>query len=926
MRVPRSLRLPLIIAPAYALTAAGGLALGVGADGGIVAWPAGGLTLVMLLCSARRDWLTLLATVAVVELLVDSVAGFPPIGVAGVAATNLIEPWLGAVLYRSLARTVAPPDLSRPRDALRLGACVITAPAVANVVAAFAVVAGGMTEVSRATAWLSFTSADAVGIVTTLPVFLAIVQRRAQLSTEVIASVAATVGAVTIVFLFGNGVHLYLAALPMLWAAIRMGAFGASATSIGLVVTAAFLTGRGQGPFARQTVDSILDLQFALVSLEVLVVATAVVGGALARERDAAGQQAGSFERILSSLHSVVLTERVWPDESAETVFLGPGFERLLGRPVTRDTARSAAAETMHPDDRAAVRANAAYATLATGRETSVDWRVPREMGGYRWLRTRLMPRGRVTDGGPVTVDGLIADVTREREILAALAEQGEVVERLTSSIAETVYTLEVLPGRHLVPRFRSESFTALTGGEPADAPNEAWTDRIHPDDRPDISSIVADSWTLEYRLMGADGVERWILDRARRHVTPDGRVFIEGIAADNTERRRAEESLDEAVARLKVMSETDELTGLANRRVMTDALEHALVAAEADGTAVAVVMLDIDRFKQINDTYGHAAGDEVLRELARRFTLLVRTTDGRCAPDLIARWGGEEFCALIAGVDDPAIARAAAERIREATVAVPFRISSGSEIAVTISGGVTVGTGSIEHLVDEADRALYIAKRRGRDQVRLFTDLGPADLVPGDSDAVRLAQALAFAVETREGSQDLHSRHVSDLAGAVAAHLCLPDAMVERCRLAGWLHDVGKLTVPDAVVAADGDISPVEQEIMKAHTTIGDQLVSTMPGLAEAHLGVRHHHERFDGTGYPDGLAGPAIPLEARIVAAADVFSTMVVRGATDRAAAIARLQHPAGGQLDPQVVAALVAVLLDEGRALAARFGTAA
>jgi diguanylate cyclase (GGDEF)-like protein len=803
---------------------------------------------------------------------------------------------------------------------------VIVAPALANVIAASAVVAGDMTEVSRATAWLSFTAADAVGIVTTLPFFLAIAQRRARWSLELLVSVAATVCAVAVVFLFGDGVHLYLAALPMLWAAIRLGPFGASATSIGMVVTAAFLTARGQGPFAAQTIEKIIDLQVALVSLEVLVIATAVIGGALARERDAAGQQAGSFERILSSLHSVVLTECVWPDESAETVFLGPGYERLLGRPVTRDTTRRAAYDAMHPDDRPAVAANAAYATLASGRETSVDWRVPREMGGYRWLRTRLMPRARVTDGGPVTVDGLIADVTREREILAALAEQGEVVERLTSSIAESVYTLEVLPDGQFVPRFRSESFTALTGGEPPDAPNEAWTDRIHPDDRPGIAAMTDDSWTLEYRLLGADGVERWILDRARRHVTPDGRVFIEGIAADNTERRRAEQSLDEAVARLKVMSETDELTGLANRRVMTDALEQALATAEADGTAVAVVMLDVDRFKQINDTYGHAAGDEVLRELARRFTSLVRQTDQRRTPDLVARWGGEEFCALIADIDDPAAARAVGERIREATVAAPFRLSSGTEIAVTISAGVSVGTGSIEHLVDEADRALYTAKRRGRDQVRLFTDLGPADLVPGDSDAVRLAQALAFAVETREGTQDLHSRHVSDLSGAVAAHLGLPDAMVERCRLAGWLHDVGKLTIPDAVVAADAGGGPAEQEIMKAHATIGDQLVSTMPGLAEAHLGVRHHHERYDGTGYPDGLAGAAIPLEARIVAAADLFSTLTARGDIDRVAAIAAVQQAAGSQLDPQVVAALVAVLLDETRTIAARFGTAA
>ena len=735
MRVPRSLRLPLFFAPVYAIMAAGGLALGVGADGGIVAWPAGGLTLVALLCSARRDWLPLLATVAVVELAIDSAAGFPAIGVVGVAATNVLEPFLGAVLYRTLAGTVAPPDLSRPRDALRLGAAVILAPAIANIVAASAVVAGEMTEVSRATAWLSFTAADSVGIVTTLPFFLAIAQRRARWSWELAASVAATVGAVTVVFLFGDGVHLYLAALPMLWAAIRLGPFGASATSIGLVVTSALLTGRGQGPFASQTVEKILDLQVALVSLEVLVMAAAVIGGALARERDVAGQQAGSFERILSSLHSVVLTERVWPDESSETVFLGPGYERLLGRAVTRDTTRRAAYEAMHPADRSAVAANAAYATLASGRETSVDWRVPREMGGYRWLRTRLMPRARVTDGGPVTVDGLIADVTREREILAALAEQGEVVERLTSSIAESVYTLEVLPGGEFVPRFRSEAFTALTGGEPTDAPNEAWTERIHPDDRPGVAAMADDSWTIEYRLTGADGVERWILDRARRHVTPDGRVFIEGIAADNTERRRAEQSLDEAVARLKVMSETDELTGLANRRVMTDALEQALAKAEANGTAVAVVMLDVDRFKQINDTYGHAAGDEVLRELARRFAL-VRQADGRRAPDLVARWGGEEFCALIAGVDDPGGGRApVGERIREATIAaaVPRRRAAPTS-TVTISARRQRSASELDRAPSStrADRALvHRPSAAAATRVRLFTDLGPRDLVP---------------------------------------------------------------------------------------------------------------------------------------------------------------------------------------------------
>ncbi len=925
MRLPAPLRLPLIVAAGYLVCAAGGLLLGVGPDGVTLAWPAAGLTLVLLLSRPQREWLQILVTVAVLEVAIDVAAGFPPLAVAGLLATNVVEPLLGALLYRRLARTVAPPELGRPRDALRLGICALVAPAIANTIAVAAVVAAGLTNVPALTVWLSFTTTDALGIVTTAPLFLAILQGRARLSWEIAGMVAATVAAGTVVFLFGNGVHLYMAALPMLWAAVRRGPFAASLTSIALLVTAAFLTGRGLGPFAAQTVTAILDLQAALVSLVVLVAATAVVAAALSRARDHADQQAGSFERILGSLSSVVLTERIHPDESAEILFLGPGFDRLLARPVTPETLRQTAADAMHPDDRRAVAEAAAYATLAGGRETTADWRVPLPIAGHRWLRTRLIPRRPAIAGEPLVVDGLITDVTQEREMLAALAEQGEVVERLTSSIAESVYTLEVLPDGTIVPRFRSESFTSLTGGVAPDAPNEAWTERVHPDDRGLLAGLFdRDSWEIEYRVIGLDGVERWILDRARRHVTADGRVFIEGIAADNTERRHAEESRDEAVARLKVMSETDELTSLANRRVMTEAMAQALAGATARGGRIGVLMLDVDRFKSVNDTYGHAAGDDVLRELARRLQGVIGPEAG--VQGLVARWGGEEFCALVDDADEDA-ARAVGERIRSAVAARPFALPGGAgRLAVTVSVGGAVGVGTIEHLVDEADRALYTAKRRGRDQVRMFSDLGPADLVPGDSDAVRLAQALALAAETREGIQDLHSRQVAELAAAVAVQLGLPDALIERCRLAGWLHDVGKLTISDAIVARAGALAPAERATMTAHAAIGAELLASMPGVAEAHLGVRHHHERWDGGGYPDGLVGEAIPLEARVVAAADTFSTATGRRGLERATAIAELRAAAGAVLDPRVVAALLHVLDDEARAAADRFGTAA
>src|SRR5262245_36110304 len=244
MRLPAPLRLPLLVAVAYAAAAAGGLLLGVGSHGATVAWPAAGLTLVLLLNHPYRDWPRILAAIGVVELAIDVAAGFPPLLVAGLVVTNLAEPVLGALLYRRLARGQAPPELGRPRDALRLGICAVVAPAVANVIAATAVVSAGMTDgtgVGPATVWLSFATADMLGIVTVAPLFLAISQRRARLSAEIVGMVAATVAAATVVFLFGNGLHMYVAALPMLWAAVRRGPFAASLTSIALVVTTAFL-------------------------------------------------------------------------------------------------------------------------------------------------------------------------------------------------------------------------------------------------------------------------------------------------------------------------------------------------------------------------------------------------------------------------------------------------------------------------------------------------------------------------------------------------------------------------------------------------------------------------------------------------------------------------------------------------------------
>ena len=166
----------------------------------------------------------------------------------------------------------------------------------------------------------------------------------------------------------------------------------------------------------------------------------------------------------------------------------------------------------------------------------------------------------------------------------------------------------------------------------------------------------------------------------------------------------------------------------------------------------------------------------------------------------------------------------------------------------------------------------------------------------------------------------ELHCAQVADLAGRIAIRLDLPAATVLRCRLAGWLHDVGKIAIPDRVLAKPGPLTAAEWHVMITHAAFGADLVARTPGIAESASAVRHHHERWDGEGYPDRLAGGDIPIEARVVAAADTWHAMtqdrVYRRALDFDSACAELLAIAGSQLDPSVAEALLAVVREELR----------
>jgi diguanylate cyclase (GGDEF)-like protein len=358
--------------------------------------------------------------------------------------------------------------------------------------------------------------------------------------------------------------------------------------------------------------------------------------------------------------------------------------------------------------------------------------------------------------------------------------------------------------------------------------------------------------------------------------------------------------------------SVVDPLTGAYNRRHLEETLAAELVRGRREGSGTGVIMLDVDHFKRVNDTYGHAAGDTVLVEVVGRLDSAVR------GYDTIARWGGEEFCILVPGVGDDATLALTAEKLVRVIADAPIALDERRAVHVTVSIGASRDTGGLspDGLVDAADQALYVAKRRGRDQVCLFSQLGPSDLLHEEEpDAIRTAQAFSLSASVREGMQDEHNQQVAHLSGRIAEVLGMPQAFVLLCQLGGWLHDVGKVAIPEGILAKSGPLDEAEWSTMRSHPLVGEQIIDRVTGLRDAVGAVRHHHERYDGSGYPDGLAGDAIPLEARIVAVADAYSAITAdrsyRRSRDQAAAVRELRASAGTHLDPRLVEALILAL---------------
>jgi len=349
----------------------------------------------------------------------------------------------------------------------------------------------------------------------------------------------------------------------------------------------------------------------------------------------------------------------------------------------------------------------------------------------------------------------------------------------------------------------------------------------------------------------------------------------------------------------------TDPLTGLGNHRHFHERLQRELLDAHDRETPLTLCLIDVDDFKRINDRFGHPVGDRVLAQLSARL---------RQGGEAF-RLGGDEFAVLLPGHDSASAFTAAASIIERISATPVEHVGS-----VTASAGVATfpsqGVGRDE-LVRLADSALYWAKEHGKNQVRVYrpdvVELADLKRLASGADRAarfRAAASLAKAVDARDEYTGSHSERVAELAARIASRVGAGPEHVELTRLAGRLHDLGKLAIPEEILRKPGPLTKPERLVLERHPQIGFRMLESL-GVDPVAEWVLHHHERWDGRGYPGGLLAEDIPLGARIIFVADAYDAMtserVYRSRLSQREALAELERCAGSQFDPELVSAL-------------------
>ena len=386
-----------------------------------------------------------------------------------------------------------------------------------------------------------------------------------------------------------------------------------------------------------------------------------------------------------------------------------------------------------------------------------------------------------------------------------------------------------------------------------------------------------------------------------------DGQARVVVSHENVTQRKQADLLLEQTLELAQLQADHDPLTDLLNHRVFYERLEAEAARARREKMPLAVAMLDINNFKFFNEVYGHAAGDAVLRTVAVKLQAVCRSYD------TVARFGGDEFALILPHVEHMT-AGETESRLRADLEGLTYRTDDGqATIPITLSLGTALYTefsANSQEVLRQADERLLLSKTGGgAEETARHVRNKEGSRVEGFS----MMDALVTAVDNKDRYTRRHSEDVMEYSLMIMRQMGLDESGHHTVAVAALLHDVGKIGIPDHILRKPGKLTDKEFDAVKQHPTMGSVIMGAVPGLEETLDAVRHHHERWDGNGYPDGLKGLETPLTARLMAVADAYSAMTTdrpyRKGMDRQKALAILADGSGTQWDPKCVSAFLA-----------------
>jgi diguanylate cyclase (GGDEF)-like protein/PAS domain S-box-containing protein/putative nucleotidyltransferase with HDIG domain len=510
-----------------------------------------------------------------------------------------------------------------------------------------------------------------------------------------------------------------------------------------------------------------------------------------------------------------------------------------------------------------------------------------------------------------------------------------------------------------------SPEWKSMLGYDDAELDNtpDQWYALIHEDERDAVRTEIekhlkgeTPSFQHEFQMRTKDGTYRWVLCRATAIRGDDNKPFrFTGSQIDFTARKNAEREMKQALNDLqfalaseKVLMEeldrknhelielsiTDGLTSLYNHRFIQERFDFEFRRVKRYGGNLSCMLIDIDHFKAVNDTYGHQFGDVVLRGLA---TLIRRNSRD---VDICGRYGGEEFMILTNQNVENALKHAS--KLHSCVETTEFTYN-GQTIHITVSIGIADYRDDVltkQQLIERSDTAMYEAKEDGRNLIRIWKEREDESQYPLDKYGIadlkkkfqhlstqmraiymESTNALVKAVEAKDPHTQRHSDNVAAYSVKLARQLKVPESEIEVIKYAALLHDVGKIGVTQEILIKTDPLTDGEYELLKKHPIIGVNILKDVKFLEKELPIILHHHERFDGAGYPYGLKGREIPLGARILAVVDAFEAMTAgrtyREGYPKAQAMTELIKGKNTQFAPDVVDAFIDVLKQEGNA---------